>query len=168
MKKQNKYICKIATIKEIEERWNEETKDNNSLYLSVKKIYIEEVQKKNRIVYIGKLNNKIICDATAIIKKEGLKNEAKSSDNLINSQRAYLCTFRTDKEYENKGYFSRLYKFMENDLKNRGFKEFTLSVNTNNKRCLNIYHSWNYNHFIRTEVKLVNNQIYIFNYYLKK
>jgi len=32
---------------------------------------------------------------------------------------AYLAAFRTNKEYEGKGFFSKLYKFMENDLKEK-------------------------------------------------
>ena len=40
-----------------------------------------------------------------------------NKDNLVGNNKAYLTVFRTNKEYENKGYFSKLYKFMEEDLK---------------------------------------------------
>lgn len=36
--------------------------------------------------------------------------------------------FRTKKDYDNKGYFSKFYKFMEFDLKSKGFERLTLGV----------------------------------------
>ena len=40
-----------------------------------------------------------------------------NKENLIGDKKAYLTAFRTNKEYEGEGYFSKLYKFMEKDLK---------------------------------------------------
>ena len=34
-----------------------------------------------------------------------------NKNNLVGEKTAYLTPFRTNKEFENKGYFSKLYKF---------------------------------------------------------
>lgn len=60
-------------------------------------------------------NNKIIAEATAIISENDL--DMQNKEGLIDNKTAYLSAFRTNKEYQNKGYFFSLYKFMENDLK---------------------------------------------------
>ena len=41
---------------------------------------------------------------------------------------AYLAAFRTNKEFQGKGYFSKLYNFVENDLKKKGYTELSLGV----------------------------------------
>ena len=42
----------------------------------------------------------------------------------------YLSAFRTRKEYQGKGYFSKLYKFMEDDLKSRGYTTLVVRSRT--------------------------------------
>lgn len=71
----------------------------------------------SRIVYMGILDGKIIMESTAIISSNDL--DMQSKDNLVGNNKAYLTAFRANKEYQNKGYFSKLYKFMEEDLKKR-------------------------------------------------
>lgn len=170
MGKQCDYQCKIANIEEIEEKWDYEISihGDNPLYIKAKNNYVNEVKKGTRIVYIGKLNGKIICDATAIIKEKGILNEAQSSKDLVSKKRAYLCAFRTKKKYENKGYFSKLYKFMENDLILKGYEEFTLSVDVSKTRNLIIYFKWGYINYLRTEIKYTSSRDIFFNYYLKE
>ena len=75
---------------------------------------------------MGLLNGKIITECTAIISVDDLNMQNK--DNLLGEKTAYPTPFRTNKEFENKGYFSKLYKFMENDLKQKGFTTLTLGV----------------------------------------
>lgn len=171
MKKRDNYQIKVATLKEIEDRWNYEININinkKEIYKNAKDICINEVKKESRIVYIGLLNNKIICDATAIIKEEGILNEAKTKDNLVNKKRAYLCCFRTNKEYENQKYFSKLYNFLEQDLKEKNFKELSLSVDRNEKRNIEIYKNWNYINYIKTDIIYNNGNIKIYDYYYKE
>lgn len=170
MKEQNNYICKQATIEEIIKKWDYEVElhKDNLLYPFAKKEFVEEALKGTRIAYVGILNGKIICDATAIIKEEGILNEAQQKDNLISSERCFLCGLRTNKEYENQGYFSKLYNFMENDLKKKGYKELSLSVDVRETRNLMIYFHLNYTNFIRTEIIHGKDRDYIHNYYYKK
>ena len=66
---------------------------------------------------------------------------------------AYLAAFRTNKEYEGKGYFSKLYKFMENDLKNRGYSELSLGVGPEDDRNIEIYFHLGFRNYIKTVIE---------------
>ena len=131
------YECVIATKELIIKKWDEEiSRHNNSkLWKEFKKISLNNLD--TRIVYMGILNDEIITECTAIISLGDLNIQNK--DNLIGNNKAYLTAFRTNKEYQNKGYFSKLYKFMENDLKNRGFKYLTIGVEPCEVRNIQIY-----------------------------
>ena len=66
---------------------------------------------------------------------------------------AYLAAFRTNKEYEGKGYFSKLYKFVENDLKNRGYTELSLGVGPEAVRNIEIYFHLGFRDYIKTLIE---------------
>lgn len=118
----DEYICKIATIEEMEQNWNYlvEIHPNNNAWKIYKEESIKNMKEKNTIVYYGILNGTIISEATAFISNTSDTNE------LVNENTSYLSAFRTRKEYQGKGYFSKLYKFMEDDLKSKGYT--TLAV----------------------------------------
>ncbi len=118
----SEYICKIATIEEMEQNWNYliEINPNNYAWKIYKEEAIKNMKEKNTIVYYGILNGTIISEATAFISNTDDTNE------LVNEHTSYLSAFRTRKEYQGKCYFSKLYKFMENDLKNRGYTKLVV------------------------------------------
>ena len=110
------YICKIATLEEMEQNWNYliEIHPNNNAWKIYKEEAVKNMKEKNTIVYYGILNGTIISEATAFVSNTDDTNE------LVNENTSYVSAFRTRKEYQGKGYFSKLYNFMENDLKNKG------------------------------------------------
>ena len=116
------YICKIATLEEMEQNWNYliEIHPNNNAWKIYKEEAIKNMKEKNTIVYYGILNGTIISEATAFISNTYDTNE------LVNEHTSYLSVFRTRKEYQEKGYFSKLYNFMENDLKKRGYTKLVV------------------------------------------
>ena len=120
--------------------------NNSKLWKEFKKISLNNLD--TRIVYMGILNDEIITECTAIISLKDLNIQNK--DNLIGNNKAYLTAFRTNKEYQNKGYFSKLYKFMENDLKNRGFKYLTIGVEPCEVRNIQIYFKWGFTKYIKS------------------
>ena len=108
------YKCIIANKNQIMEKWDEEIKRHN--YSEEWKIYKEHSLSNmdTRIVYMGILDGKIITEATAIVSSKDTCMENK--DDLVDNGKAYLSAFRTNKEYENQGYFSKLYKKYFNNL----------------------------------------------------
>ena len=62
------YICKIASIEEMQEKWDYEIKGKNqdkSNWIKWKKENLDSYKKGYIIPYYGILNGKIICEATA-------------------------------------------------------------------------------------------------------
>ena len=147
----NNYICKIATIEEMNKKWDYEISQNpnNNAWKIWKKEFIYAAKTGKRISYYGFLNGEIVCETTAYLDKDQLKN----SDDLIDDATAYLGAFRTIDKYQGKGYFSILYKFMENDLKQRGYKKLTLGVEPSEVKNMMIYFKYGFTNFIKTDIE---------------
>lgn len=142
----NDYICKIASVDEMEAKWNDEIKKHKSSNWKIWKAEaIERAKQGQSIAYYGILNGKIICEATAMLDKNTVQNY----DELVDDKTVYLCAFRTVEKYQNKGYFSRLFDFMICDLKGRGYEKVTLGVEPAETDNLKIYQHLGFNEFIK-------------------
>ena len=141
------YICKIATIDEMETKWNYEILKNKSLNWKIWKAEaIERVRNGQNIAYYGILNGEIICETTAMLDKSIVQN----SNGLVNDKTAYLCAFRTIEKYQGNSYFSELFRFMINDLKIKGYEKITLGVEPTETKNLKIYQHLGFNEFIKS------------------
>ena len=148
----SEYICKIATIEEMEQNWNYliEIHPNNNAWKIYKEEAIKNMKEKNTIVYYGILNGTIISEATAFISNVNVQN----SDGLVDDDTTYLSAFRTREEYQGKGYFSKLYNFMENDLKSRGYSRLTLGVEPCETTNIKIYFNYGFKNYIKTAYEI--------------
>lgn len=117
------YSCKIASIDEMEIKWNYE---------------IGKHKNSNWIIWKS--------EATAMLDKTAVQN----SDGLVDDKTAYLCAFRTIKKYQGKGYFSKLFRFMIDDLKSKGYKKVTLGVEPNETENLKIYKHLGFKEFLKS------------------
>ena len=149
------YICKIATKEELLKRWDYllTIHPGNNSWCVYKQNAIRNFEEGNTISYLGFLNNEIICELTAYIKNEAFIGDISDPSGLLTESMAYLAAFRTNKEYEGKGYFSKLYKFAENDLKERGYTELSLGVGPEAVRNIEIYFHYGFREYIRTTVE---------------
>lgn len=142
------YICKIATVGDMNKKWDYEINkadDDKANWIVWKELHITNFNKGLTIPYYGFLNDEIICEATAVLDKRVIQN----GDNLINDETAYLMAFRTNLEYQGKGYFRELFKYMINDLKSRGYKYVTLGVEPSEVKNKEIYSRYGFNDFIK-------------------
>ena len=148
----NNFICKVATLEEITKRMDYliETHPNNNLWVIAKENAIRGYNEKSKIMYIGILDNEIICEATAYIKEEAFVGDIENAEELISNNIVYLSAFRTNKEHENKGFFSKLFKYMENDLKEKGYTEMSLGVGIDENRNKEIYSHLGFENYIKT------------------
>ena len=168
------YICKIASLDEIIKRMDYliKTHPNNNLWIEAKENAIRGYKEKSKIMYIGILNDEIICEATAYINELAFIGDIKNTENLLSNERAYLSGFRTNKEYENKGYFSKLYKYMEKDLIKKGYKELSLGVEPSEIRNIQIYFKYGFTNYIKTTIEYLPGNSKpieeIVNFYYKK
>lgn len=142
------YICKIATVDEMNTKWDYEidhAADDKNNWFIWKKESIERFQKGFIIPYYGLLDDKIICECTAAINSLAVQN----ADNLVDKTTAYLTAFRTIPEYQGKGYFSKLFKYMIEDLKKRGYEKVTLGVEPQATKNKEIYFKYGFNEHIK-------------------
>lgn len=143
------YICKIAAIDEVERKWNYEIrrqKRRKTVLEKLKNDAVEQIKNGQSVKYYGKLNNKIICETTAMFDENIIQN----SHELVDDKIVYLCNFSTDKRYRGKGYFSKLFRFMIDDLKSRGYKKVTLGVEPAKIDNLKIYKHLGFDRFIKS------------------
>lgn len=143
------YICKIASIDELTAKWNHEIKRQKRRKTALeilKNNAVEHIRNGQSVTYYGKMNDKIICQTTAMFDENIIQN----SDNLVGVKTVYLCNFSTDKKYQGKGYFSKLFRFMIDDLKNRGYEKYTLGVEPTETNNLQIYKHFGFNELIKS------------------
>ena len=146
------FICKIATKDEIIKRWDNliARHPGDDSWKGYKKRTLEYYENGTMIQYYGVLNDNIICECCAHIDKHC--NYIKDVKDLISDDMAYLNAFRCDKEYEGKGYFSSLYNYMIDDLKNRGYKKASIGVEPCEIRNIQIYFHFGFTNYIKTAI----------------
>ena len=165
------YICKIANKEELIQRMDYliEIHPNNQFWIDAKRNAIVGYDEHSKIMYIGVLEGNIICEATVFIKKSAFIGDIVSCDDFITDTSAYLSGFRTNKNYENKGFFGTLYRFIEKDLKERGYKALYLGVEPSEERNMKIYFHLGFQEYITTlESYKIDDTKRIINFYRKK
>lgn len=152
--KMEDFICKIASLEEMNEKWDyeiENATDDKENWIKWKESNMENFIAGYIIPYYGILKGKIICEATAHLNPVTVQN----SESLVSDKRVYLSAFRTNIEYQGKGYFSKLLKYMLNDLKNKGYEYVTLGVEPEEEKNKLIYNHYGFNKHIKND-----NEIY--------
>ena len=142
-------ICKIPTLEEMNIKWDYEIdccKNDKNNWIIWKKENIKNFQEGNIIPYYGILNGVIICEATAMINSKIVQN----SDGLVGNNTAYLSAFRTIPEFQGRGYFSILFKYMLNDLKEKGYTKVTLGVEPTEEKNKKIYNHYGFIEYIKS------------------
>ena len=146
------FKCKVASNKDILEKWDYEIKrhPNDDRWLVWREIALNNAKSGNRICFHGVFDGEIIVETTAIIKKDdsGLENK-----DFVNENTAYLEAFRVKKEFEGQGYFSKVYRFMEEHLAGLGFKTLILGVEQTEERNRQIYFYLGFTNFLQRKIE---------------
>ncbi len=146
---QDDYICKIATVQELDARWDvlvERYGGETDNWLIWRKGARADLLAGDAIVYFGLLGGRIICEATAMLNPAAVEE----SDGLVDEKTAYLKAFRTDEPYQGQGYFSRLFRFMLDDLTKRGYTRVTLGVEPTETKNKAMYAHYGFREYIKT------------------
>ena len=149
------FVCKVANRDELLKRWKYlvDIHPGNNKWVEFKENALKHYDEESTISYLGFLNGDIICEATAYIKDSAFIDDISESSGLLSNSMAYLAAFRTNREYEGQGYFSKLYKFVENDLKERGYTELSLGVGPEAVRNIEIYFHLGFRDYIKTVIE---------------
>ena len=161
------YVCKIPTIEEMNKKWDYEISnsiDNKENWIQWKKEAIQNKREKKQIPYYGILDGEIICEATASISDSVVQNAL----GLVSEDIAYINGFRTIKNYQGQGYFSKLFWFMIEDLKRRGYSSVTLGVEPHEVKNMLIYFHYGFTEYIKSGMEFYPNGVEIFVLYYKK
>ena len=162
------YICKIASLDEVASMFDfyiENDIEERQNWIIWKKDALDNNKNNRTINYHGILNEKIICEATAAIDGNFIQN----SEGLIDDKTAYLMAFRTLPEYREQGYFSKLFKYMINDLISRGYEYATIGVEPKEIKNKEIYKHYGFVDYIKTGYEVFPNGTTIdIEYYRKK
>ena len=73
-----------------------------------------------------------------------------NDDELVNKKTAFLSSFKINKNYERSSFLTILYKYMENDLKEKGYTRLTLGVEPRNVKKMKLFFSWGFDSFLKT------------------
>ena len=149
----NRYECKIASLEEMNLKWDYEIAragEDKGNWIIWKKDSSEHMQEGKSLPYYGILDGQIISEATAIL--DG--SIAQNSDGLVDEKTAYLSAFRTIDAYQGKGYFSKLFRFMLADLKNRGYEKVTLGVEPEELENKQMYTHFGFTEHIKNGVEV--------------
>ena len=145
------YICKIASMEELEAKWTYEIEKNadDPDWPIWKKQAFERTEKGQSIPYYGILNGQIITEATALLDEAIVQN----SCGLVDDKTAYLSAFRTVEAYQGQGYFSKLFGFMLGDLKKRGYERVTLGVEPGEITNMLLYFHYGFTEYVKTGIE---------------
>lgn len=142
-------ICKIASLEEMNIKWEYEiaqSKNDKENWTVWKNQNIESYKQGHIIPYYGILGSNIICEATAMLHPKAVQN----SSGLVDCHTVYLSAFRTNDGFQGKGYFSKLFHFMLDDLRHRGFTKATLGVEPAEEKNKEIYAHYGFTEYIKS------------------
>ena len=126
---------------------------------------MENRREGRTLPYYGLLNGEIICEATAFIKPD----PDEDAEGLIDETTAYLCAFRTNPPYRGQGYFSKLFAYMIEDLRTRGYERVTVGVEPEEVVNKQIYAHYGFAEFVKTDTETYPDGTVInVEYYAKK
>ena len=103
------------------------------LWIKYKNQRLKQFDNEEIDIYVIKEDEKFIGELTVNYVSHDLKSET------IPNIRVYFEAFRIDKKYQGKGLGQKLIEYTINDLKEKGFKEFTIGVEEDNEKAKHIY-----------------------------
>ncbi len=122
---------------------------------------IKEIENNIRDIYIMINDNKFIGEITVHYNN-------KSEKETISNIRVYLSAYRVLREYQGKGLGQQLLKFVIEDLEQKGYTEFTIGVEEDNKNAIHIYNKFGFNELLARLSETHEDNTYEYNLYLRK
>ena len=111
---------------------------NEELWNRYKVQRLKQFDNKEIDIYVIEEGEKIIGELTVNYVSHDLKSET------IPNIRVYFEAFRIDKKYQGKGLGQKLIEYTISDLKEKGFKEFTIGVEEDNEKAKHIYFKYGF------------------------
>ena len=111
---------------------------NEELWIKYKNQRLKEFENNEIDVYVIEENKKFIGEITVNYISNDLETET------IPNIRVYFEAYRIDKKYQGRGLGQKLMEYVINDLKQKGYKEFTIGVEEDNEKAKHIYFKYGF------------------------
>ena len=111
---------------------------NEELWIKYKNQRLKEFENNEIDVYVIEENKKFIGEITVNYISHDLETET------IPNIRVYFEAYRIDKKYQGRGLGQKLMEYVINDLKQKGYKEFTIGVEEDNEKAKHIYFKYGF------------------------
>ena len=111
---------------------------NEELWIKYKNQRLKEFENNEIDVYVIEENEKFIGEITVNYISHDLETET------IPNIRVYFEAYRIDKKCQGKGLGQKLMEYVINDLKQKGYKEFTIGVEEDNEKAKHIYFKYGF------------------------
>ena len=111
---------------------------NEELWIKYKAQRLKQLEDKEIDVYVIEEEEKFLGELTVNYTSNELLTET------IPNIRVYFEAFWIDKKYQGKGLGQKLIEYTINDLKENGFKEFTIGVEEENEKAKHIYFKYGF------------------------
>lgn len=165
LRKHEKYTYRIASKQDLEYLWNKNIAEhkNKIQWSAWKKQFIDDNKNGNALTFAVFDNNIPVGEGTLLFSPDcSAINGRKILANKLTT--ANINALRIRKEYEGKGYISKLVKQMEHYALDNGYSYLTIGVEASETRNLAIYLHWGFTEFIMSEYD--NGELVL--YYRKK
>lgn len=111
---------------------------NEELWIKYKDQRLKQLEDKEIDIYVIEEEGKFIGEITVNYISHELLTET------IPNIRVYFEAFRINRKYQGKGLGQKLIEYTINDLKEKGFKEFTIGVEEDNQKAKHIYFKYGF------------------------
>lgn len=143
-----------ATQEDLESIWNRNIIENadDVRWVGWKSEYISYNQSGMAQTFVVLCDNMPIGEGTLLFSPwcNAVNGRTKLADN---ENTANVNALRISREYEGKGYISKLIRMMENDAVQKGYTRMTIGVEAQETRNLAIYLHWGYDKFVTAEME---------------
>ena len=111
---------------------------NEELWIKYKDQRLKQLEDKEIDIYVIEEEEKFIGEITVNYISHELLTET------IPNIRVYFEAFRISKKHQGRGLGKKLIEYTINDLKEKGFKEFTIGVEEDNEKAKHIYFKYGF------------------------
>ena len=139
-----KMKCMVATKEDIKRLYEEKiAKDPEDEFLPIQlEKRLVAMEDKTRIFFVGCIGGEYVCELAATISP--FDRYTQNIEKVVCENCAYLFSFLTKEEYRGRGYFSKLYRFAQNTLRQMGFEYLTLGVEPDDYENIERYRNWGF------------------------
>lgn len=151
------YEYKIATMEELERRWDINIANNigDNRWVDWKTMFIDDNKTGKCKTFVVLCGEEPVGEGTLLFSPEKVQGRTELADGV---NIANINALRIEKSHEGKGHISKLVKLMEQYAIDNGYKTLTIGVEAKETRNIAIYLHWGYTTFVTSEISEIEEE----------